>query len=322
MAARHRRRDVNILDAAGLPAAPDGGPPVVVGGALLDQVPWAAEVAPVALLGYRVAVRSQDAGLGRFVEAFVAAFPPADGADIRLDVVAVGGRWVGYENGVRGVTAPTVAAMARTLVFHLNALALAGPTDDVLVHAAVAAKGGRAVLLPGESGAGKTTLVAALALDGWEYLSDEVAPLGPGGAVVAPFPRPLAMEPGSWPLLPATAGRWPADVPALVDDLRLVLPATLRSGGPVTPAVPAAVVFPEVVPGAPTTLEPLPRAEALARLVGSTFNLRALGKPGFDRLAGCVARSACFRLVLDGVAEAPSALSAVLDEPPMSDSSG
>jgi ABC-type thiamine transport system ATPase subunit len=44
----------------------------------------------------------------------------------------------------------------------------------LMLHAAVLEKNGRAVVLPGDPGAGKSTLTAALMLDGWRLLSDEI----------------------------------------------------------------------------------------------------------------------------------------------------
>lgn len=61
------------------------------------------------------------------------------------------------------------------------------------VHAGVVAIGGRALLLPARSGAGKTTLVAALVRAGAAYGSDELAVLDAEGRVY-PYSRQLAMR--------------------------------------------------------------------------------------------------------------------------------
>jgi len=305
---------VNVLDAAALAPAPDGGPPLTIDRRLLDQVTWATVLGPVSLLDERLLIRCQDADLGRFLQAFLAAFPPAAAARTHLDVVEVDGRWAAYEDGARTVSAPSAAAMARSLVWQLNRLALAAPTGDVFVHAAVASLGDGAVVMPGRSGAGKTTLVAALALAGWRYLSDEVAVLGPDGAQVRPYPRPLALEAGSWDLVPDAVDRWPAGVPAMVTDLRLVLPASLGTACDPATAVPRAMVFPEVTAGAAAHLEHLTRAEALERLLPLTFNLSALGGAGFARLEGCVRRATCHRLVLDGVVGVPALLASLVEK--------
>lgn len=64
----------------------------------------------------------------------------------------------------------------------------------VFVHAGVVAVDGRALLLPGRSHAGKSTLTAALVRGGAAYLSDEYAVLRPDGRVQA-YPRDLALRP-------------------------------------------------------------------------------------------------------------------------------
>lgn len=71
-------------------------------------------------------------------------------------------------------------------------IALNSP-DHVFVHAGAVARGERALLLPGESFAGKTSLVAALLSAGATYLSDEYAVLDGGGFVHA-YPKPLSVR--------------------------------------------------------------------------------------------------------------------------------
>lgn len=296
-----------------LPPLLGGRPPVTLDRHVLDRVPWAAEVGPRRLLAAHLAIRSQDATLGRFLDAYLEAFPSAPEGTTALDVVQIGGRWFAYRDGGQSLSAPSIPEMARALVWAVNSLALETPATDVHVHAAVATLDGRAIVLPGASGAGKTTLAAALALGGWSYLSDEVAAIGLDGAMVRPYPRPLALEPGSFDLVPETLRRWPADVPQLATDLHLVLPSTLGTTAPPVAAPIAAIVFPEVVMGASTVLEAMSPAEALERLSSLTFNLRFLGRRGFEGLVKAVRLSSCHRLVLDGVAAAPSVLESLLD---------
>ena len=63
----------------------------------------------------------------------------------------------------------------------------------VVVHAGVVGWRGRAIVIPGRSFSGKTTLVEALIREGAEYYSDEYAVIDPCG-LVSPFPRPLAIR--------------------------------------------------------------------------------------------------------------------------------
>jgi hypothetical protein len=71
-------------------------------------------------------------------------------------------------------------------------IALNAP-DHVFVHAGVVGVGDQAIVLPGRSFAGKTTLVAALVEAGAEYWSDEYAALDADG-LVHPYPKPLSVR--------------------------------------------------------------------------------------------------------------------------------
>lgn len=67
--------------------------------------------------------------------------------------------------------------------------------EHVFVHAGVVRWGAAALLLPGESMAGKSTLVRELTARGALYYSDEFAVLDRDG-LVHPYPRPLALRSG------------------------------------------------------------------------------------------------------------------------------
>ncbi|MGI8631866.1 MAG: hypothetical protein ACR2NA_04870, partial [Solirubrobacterales bacterium] len=80
----------------------------------------------------------------------------------------------------------TVAAdLRRTLAEQSPAL--------LFVHAGVVGLAGRAVVLPGRSEAGKSSLVAALVQAGTEYLSDEYAPLDVHG-LAHPYPQDIRLR--------------------------------------------------------------------------------------------------------------------------------
>jgi hypothetical protein len=85
------------------------------------------------------------------------------------------------------------AQFAREIMIHVANFA----PDHVFVHAGVVAWNDRALLLPGPSFAGKTTLTAALVRAGATYYSDEYAVVDEDGAI-HPYPRDLQMrEPGT-----------------------------------------------------------------------------------------------------------------------------
>jgi hypothetical protein len=71
--------------------------------------------------------------------------------------------------------------------------------DRTFVHAGAVGHEGRAIIVPGHSFAGKTTLVAALVRAGATYYSDEFTVLDADG-LVHPYAKPLSIRPD-----PATA---------------------------------------------------------------------------------------------------------------------
>jgi hypothetical protein len=70
---------------------------------------------------------------------------------------------------------------------------LATRASDVYVHAGVVGIRGRALVIPGRSWSGKSTLVMALVNAGADYYSDEFAVLSPDGSLT-PFARPLNLR--------------------------------------------------------------------------------------------------------------------------------
>ena len=94
----------------------------------------------------------------------------------------------------------------------------------VFVHAGVVGWKGEAIVIPGRTFSGKTTLVAALIKLGAEYYSDEYAVLDLKGRVHA-FPRPLSVREGSAPQgtphsieeFGAVAGKKPLPMGLVVD---------------------------------------------------------------------------------------------------------
>jgi hypothetical protein len=95
----------------------------------------------------------------------------------------------------------------------LSVARLARP--EVFVHAGVVAVEGRAILVPGRSGAGKTTLVRALVDAGATYYSDEYAVLDREGRV-HPYPRrpSVRVRSGTKERHPVPRRRGRAPVPA------------------------------------------------------------------------------------------------------------
>jgi hypothetical protein len=89
-----------------------------------------------------------------------------------------------------------IDAVYETLERDLERHVAASASPRVFVHAGVVGWRGKAIVLPGRTLAGKSTLVAALVQAGATYYSDEYAVFDVRGRV-HPFARPLKLRPPS-----------------------------------------------------------------------------------------------------------------------------
>jgi len=219
-----------------------------------------------------------DVGFGEHRVAVSPAAPEADRILRRLfrHMIGAGGRrrtgWVGLREEEPGEDAaaryrvePTDVRFDRCFPLAealgvLKRLAVerfvAARPDLVWLHAGAVARDGRAVVVVGPWGSGKSRFVTALQREGWSYHSDDVVPLEPGTGRVLPFP--LAPQPrgDGGELLPRERleelGR------AMVE-----IPETAVASGP---DALGALVFPRYDPDAPDGVVRLTPVETVTEL--------------------------------------------------------
>jgi hypothetical protein len=106
--------------------------------------------------------------------------------------------------------------LARALdqIIHLKIAELS--PDAVFLHAGVVVWHDKAILIPGRSMSGKSTLTRELTNAGATYYSDEFAPVLPNGHVL-PYPKPLSVrKPGGDPAqMDARSLGWRENLPAV-----------------------------------------------------------------------------------------------------------
>lgn len=164
-----------------------------------------------------------------------------------------------------------------------------GQRRYLLLHAAALERDGRALVLTGESGAGKSTMATLLAVRGWRFMGDEFALLDPATGLLHAFPRlvslknqAIAVAQAAWP-----NGRFgPLLAGTPKGDIRHLVPHAEALAAMDRPATPALLLFPRF--GQPTDERAVAPGEAFVRLTQASTNYVDLGERGFTALTNFV----------------------------------
>lgn len=167
-----------------------------------------------------------------------------------------------------------------------------------VLHAAACHRDGRTVVIPGAPNAGKSTLMAHLALSGWTYLSDELVAIVPGAPpTLIAYPRSVVLDEGSWPLFTGQMIQPPAELSSQLPNrrhLRLPDGCLPRSGAryPITD-----ISFYRWQAGAEAQARELDAVESLRGLLGSSFSLDDSPRRDLAVLGHVVDDAACWRVL-------------------------
>ena len=170
--------------------------------AKIDRLGWAAGTC-IESFGVRIGVRTNaPEALDRLPALLPPGWKPSPSPVVReLFSLWVGGDPRGrvrrysllYAGAARRARSLDLDRVCETLEADLRLTVAAGAPRKVFVHAGVVGWRGRAIVLPGRSRAGKTTMVTELLRAGATYYSDEFAVLD-GRGRVHPFPSPLSIR--------------------------------------------------------------------------------------------------------------------------------
>src|SRR5690349_1918256 len=171
----------------------------------LDRLGWAAGIAFTAY-GLSIGVRVSDrSALARIRELLPPGWKPAIKPTVqRLYSLVVCGPTsragvrrlsILYSDAARLVRTHDFEEVLRLLEQDMELYIGDQARRRIFVHAGVVGWNGRAILVPGRSGSGKSSLVRALVEAGASYYSDEFAVLDERGRV-HPYPIPLSIRPG------------------------------------------------------------------------------------------------------------------------------
>ena len=168
----------------------------------------------------------------------------------------------------------------------------------LMLHAAVLERRGACVIMPGEPGAGKSTLTAALMLSGWRLLSDELTLVDRDDGQIAALARPVSLKNASIDIIrrfdsQAVLGDCAYDThKGTVAHLRPSADSVTRID---SKARATHIVFPKWQADAKgVQLRPRGKADAFELLANHAFNYSVLGRRGFELNAGLIDGSDCW----------------------------
>jgi hypothetical protein len=271
-------------------------------------------------LDLQFAVRSTDPTVGVTIAQLFGALIDAAPGPVTCAYSVVGGEpgatgftvYAGQQ--VVGQTATTNGVIS-LLLWDLNRRAVASSSRFLPVHAAAVSFAGKAVLVPGPSGTGKTTLAAGLVKSGCTYLTDEVVAIERSTGEVVPYMKPLAIKEGSRAALSAVGIECVSRLdeesePWYVEPDQQAAVAVARR------CPPGFIVLLRYSEGAPTTVASLPRSAALVALAQSSFQTLHPGSRGLELLAKVARRCRCLELRSGDLAAACHRLLESMQRPP------
>jgi len=184
----------------------------------------------------------------------------------------------------------------------------------MIIHAAVIEKNGFAAILPGQPGAGKSTLCAGLVSRGWRLLSDELTLISPEDKRVVPVPRPVSLKNESIDVIREFASD--AVIGPVVHDTSKGTVAHMRSPAESVeqaniPAIPAWIVFPRYKQNAPAILNQRAKGRSFMELAEQSFNYNILGVDGFKLLNHTIDNCNCYNFTYGHLSEAIEAFDAL-----------
>jgi hypothetical protein len=138
--------------------------------------------------GLTVEVLSEDPRIGELMPGVMSMWQQVDDETPGSVSVELTAAWEISVDGVRMAKVENLRRGAIAVGFAARRLVTLLAPDHIFIHAGVVALDGRAIVIPGRSHTGKTTLVSELVRAGATYYSDEFAVVDRGGMIHA-YPR-------------------------------------------------------------------------------------------------------------------------------------
>ncbi|SIS68013.1 Coenzyme PQQ synthesis protein D (PqqD) [Neptunomonas antarctica] len=184
------------------------------------------------------------------------------------------------------------------------------------LHAGVVAKNGALIALPAQSGDGKSTLVAGLVKHGYQYFTDELAPLARGSCKVIPVPLGICVKTTAFSTLETLYPEIPEHPVHDRDDGRraVYLPPSLDSIASLDSAQQIThLVFPRYRENETTQIIRISQVEAFARAMEHCVSIpKPLTLDDASALVNWIEQVECYDLVSGSLEEAIQQIDALI----------
>ena len=197
------------------------------------------------------------------------------------------------------------------LEWGLNWVVAAHEVSHLIIHSAVLAKDGKAVIFPAPPGSGKSTLTAFLSRNGWRLLSDEMALITPLTSTVTPFVRPVCLKNDSINLVKAW---YPDDTFSTIakdthkGDVVHMAPGAEAVETESETAEIVGIVFPKYNKNVFFDVYDMDQATAYTALAENAFNYSVLQEKGVKSVIHLVENAASFEVEYNDLEELDSFL--------------
>ena len=175
-----------------------------------------------------------------------------------------------------------------------------------LIHGAMASQRDWGILLPGSRGAGKTSLLMALIMDGFACVADDMIFINPMCHTVLSFPAALTVRYESFQRL-LDGGRdvdWYTSA-IEQDRVTFVDPTQIRRNSIGASCLITHVVVPEYDKNIDTSLKQISKRDTLIELYRCSRNFDRFGSRGIDILQSVVEHADCYRLTTSNIEPEP-----------------
>jgi hypothetical protein len=202
------------------------------------------------------------------------------------------------------------ADAARALQESVSHSLASGSVGGLLLHSAAVSRHGQIVLLPGASGAGKTTLTGHLVSRGeFRYVTDELSFVTEGARNVTGLPRPMSVKASGRHAVAGLrdARDWSVWVSPVVTLLRPPPPQSDVDEGQAL----GLVIFPQYRSDAERRLARLTPAECGLRVMACLLNARNLPDHGFPAVAALSRLAPAYSLLYDDAVWASAQIEAL-----------